>query len=359
MNANTCTHLGALIPAHHDGPRARALAVALLAAADRCATPVTIVVADNGENDGFDGGLPEDARRRVVTVTERGPGYARSAAARRLVDTWQDQSIDLDHAWIISLDADTVIPPDFLAAWVATIKTAAADILSGHSILGALPGDEVLEGDVAAASSWLWGGASFLEQFAGIVNVGGCNHAVRASVCAANDYYLQPLLLSDSGPVLVPGDDWDFGLRGRLRGFTVARAETPTCITSVRRITNDPAGFLAGRTYEKAFAPVTDPKRATPWPPDEDWAAMADKGRTRIVTHFLLKPVVAGLAVSPTLGWFLGESLWQELIAAPVTLSVPSAPWQSYRAALIDRLFQPDAVNLARRISHRLLGVGA
>jgi hypothetical protein len=354
---NQVRELGVAIPAHRDGPRARSLVAGLLMAANQCSIPVTIVVGDNGANDDLAGALSDEVRVKVVPVPKRGPGYARSEAARTLVETWRSHRGNLDDVWIISLDADSAVAPSFLAEWVDSITGSSAHILSGPLYLKPLLGDPPLPGEVDAASHFLWSTAGFLEQFTGIVNLGGSNHAMRASICEANDYYVQSIELDNGREAIVPGDDWDTGARARMHGFSIEHVESPVCRASVRRIVSDPAGFLAGRTYEKEFLPVDERVAPTTWPPPEDWGQMADKGRTRVVSHFLIKGVVAGLPVADSLRWFLGEALWDELRAVP-TLPLADFPnWQAYRTELIRRIFAPDLVDLARRINHRLLGV--
>jgi hypothetical protein len=351
--------LGILVPAHRDGPAAKSLVAALLVAADRCPVPVSIVVADNGGNDGFGGGLPDDARLRTVEVAQRGPGRARTAAARTLVEDWRERGNRLESAWIVSLDADTAVDPDFLIAWTRAIDGSSADVLNGPLFFGPLGGDHALPEDVDAAAAWLWSLTALCETFVGIVNSGGCNHALRASVSEANEYYVQPVASVDGTEVIVPGSDWDFGLRARLQGIRVARVASPICVTSVRRIGHDPAGFLAGRSYEKPFEPVAAGDVATAWPPPEDWASIADNGRARIIAHFLLKPIVADLSAAPSLRWFLGETLWSELNAMSRMARPAPGQWQTYRTKLIGRLFEPETFDLARRIGRRLAGVAA
>jgi hypothetical protein len=355
---NPVDRFGVLVPAHRDGAAARTLVLDLLAAADTAAQPVTLVIADNGGNGDLAAELPRDERLHVVDVAARGPGYARSAAAENLVARFQQQGAALDRAWLVSLDADTRLEPEFLTRWTETIQAASADVLSGPSFFAPIEGGYAMPPDADAASGWLWNMTGFCEHFVGLVNVGGCNHAVRASVCAANDYYVQPTQTVDGQVRMVPGDDWDFGLRARLRGFVVERANAPTCLTSARRLAADPADFIAGRAYEKPFEPVSAPTAAPVWPPAEEWPTMVDTGRARIVAHFLMKAVLAGLPVADTLRWFLGEPLWHELCAAAAVPPPTEAHgWVDYRTELIARLFEPATFDLARRIGRRLGGV--
>jgi hypothetical protein len=268
--------------------------------------------------------------------------------------------VPLETAWIVSLDADVALAPGFLADWVVTIGASDADVLCGPSHFVALPGETPLLEDVRAAGAWLWGHTAWFERFAGVVNVGGCNHAVRASVCEANDHYVQPYVMHFDVAHAVAGDDWDFGLRARLRGFRVERVSGPDCLTSARRIARDPAGFLAGSTYEGPFLSVFEIEPQPTWPPSEGWPALADRGRARLAAHFLLKPALAGLALAPSLRWFLGDALFGRIRALEdVTSPSASTDWVGFRAALIERIFRPDVFDLARQAARRLSGVDA
>jgi GT2 family glycosyltransferase len=349
--------LGVLIPAHRDGARARDAVRALLAGVERAEVPVTIVVADDGGNDGFAGGLPADPNVRVVEVARRGPGHARTAASRSLVEGWRGRGVPLDDAWIVSLDADVDVAFDFLEAWTDVLARAEADVLCAPAHFAALPGEPPLLEDVRAASAWLWSHAAWFERFVGVVNVGGCNHAVRASVCDAVDHYLQPVETVDGVEHVVPGDDWDFGLRARLRGFRVERVPGPECLTSARRIARDPAGFLAGWTYEGPFRSVLEIEHRPAWPPREDWPTLADRGRTRIAAHFLLKPLLAGLPPEPSLRWFLGDAMWERVLGLERPAVPASGDWVEFRRTLVARLFEPEVFDLAGRVARRLSGV--
>ena len=349
--------LGVLLPAHRDGGPARDAVRALVAAADRAEVPITIVVADNGGNDGFAGGLPADPRVHVVEVARRGPGYARTAASKSLVEGWRRRGVPLETTWIVSLDADVDFASDFLEAWVDVLATTEADVLCAPAHFGSLPGEPPLLEDVRAASAWLWSHAAWFERFVGVVNVGGCNHAVRASVCDAVDHYLQPVETQGGVEHVVPGDDWDFGLRARLRGFRVERVPGPDCLTSARRIARDPAGFLAGSTYEGPFRSVLEIEHRPAWPPREDWPSLADRGRTRIAAHFLLKPLLAGLPPEPSLRWFLGDALRERVLGLERLEGAASGDWAEFRRKLVARLFEPEVFDLAGRVARRLSGV--
>jgi hypothetical protein len=240
--------------------------------------------------------------------------------------------------------------------WRREIEYSAGDVLCAPAHFGALVGEVGLDPNVDAASSWLWGDTAFYERFVGVVNSGGCNHAVSVATCLANDSYLQPTAEFAGRSAIVAGDDWDFGLRARMRGFAIERVASPVVVTSTRRHAADPVGFLAGRSYERPFEPVRGSALAAVWPPDEGWDAIAARGRARLVAHFLLKPILAGLEPHGALDWFLGEPLVKQV--AEIASRAPrwDSDWNSFRTAVISLLFEDDVFACCGRIAQRLSG---
>jgi Glycosyltransferase like family 2 len=362
--------LGVVVPARQDGAYAASTVRALLASADALAAagvtvPVTVVLVDDGGNDDFGsqtGGLPDDARLAVATTTEHGPGHARTAGAQAFADRLAGTApgvVRPGEPWIVSLDVDVVIGADFLARWVAAIETSSADVLGAPAHFGPIGTETSLAPDVEAASTWMWGDTGLYAHFAGLVNVGGCNHAVPLAVCRANSWYLQPTQVVDGAERIVAGDDWDFGLRARLSGFTTTRVPGPVVTTSTRRIAADPVGFLAGRSYERPFEPIRGDADPTAWPPAESWAAVAGHGRARLVAHFLAKPLLAGLPSLGALGWFLGPELDAELDKLLVDTPAwrPGQEWNSYRTELVERCFSDEVFGWCSRVALRIAGV--
>lgn len=352
--------LAAVVPARRDGRLAARTARALLSSAELGSIDTVVVVVDDGDNDDFDGGLPSDERLVVVGTEAHGPGHARTAGARAVAALADRRGIAPEAAWLVSLDADVSLDDAFLPAWAATIVGHEADVLGAPAWFGALPGEEPVHDDVLAASGWMWSDTVLYERFVGLVNLGGCNHAASLAAVAANGWYCQPIEAVDGTEVVVAGDDWDFGLRARMAGLAVARVDHPAVVTSMRRIAADPIGFLAGRSYERAFLPVRGTPVAASWPPGEDWVDVARRGRARLVAHFLLKPLLAGIEPSGALDWFLGPDLAGELGSLRARAPEPGgvAGWNDYRTALVALLFEPDAFGWCERVALRIAGAG-
>ncbi|MDA8032822.1 MAG: glycosyltransferase [Actinomycetota bacterium] len=349
--------LGAVVPARRDGVLAGRTARALLSSAGCGTTDTVVVVVDDGDNDGFDGGLPGDERLVVVRTDAHGPGHARTAGARAVAALAGRRGIAPGAAWVVSLDADVSLDDGFLPGWAATIAEQAGDVLGGPALFGPVAGEVPLHDDVLAASGWMWSDTSLYERFVGLVNLGGCNHAASLAAVAANGWYHQPTDRVDGAEVVVAGDDWDFGLRARMAGLEVVRVDGPAVVTSMRRIAADPVGFLAGRSYEAAFLPVRGAPGATSWPPEEPWVDVARRGRARLVAHFLLKPLLAGIEPAGELDWFLGPALSGEL--AGLRARAPGrrdGGWNDYRKALVALLFEPDVFGWCERVALRIAG---
>jgi hypothetical protein len=352
----TVDALGILIPARRDGENAAATVRAVLASAAAVAVPVTVIIIDDGENDGFGTGLPIDSRLAVVRTTEHGPGFARSAGAADFAARVVAAHLETERCWLVSLDADVALEDDFVATWMLEIERSNADVLCAPAHFGALRGEVALDADVDAASSWMWSDTALYERFAGIVNTGGCNHAVSLATWASNDGYLQPTAPFDGAPLIVAGDDWDFGLRARMRGFVVERVSSPVVVTSTRRIVADAVGFLAGRSYELPFVPIRGAAPAPAWPPAEAWSTIVARGRARLVAHFLLKPILAGVQRRGSLDWFLGEALTKELGELVQRAPHWDGDWNTFRTDLVAMLFEDEVFAYCGRIAQHLSG---
>lgn len=348
--------LGIVVPSRRDGHNAAVTARALLASANDVPVPVTVVVVDDGDNDGFGDGLPKDERLVLASTTEHGPGFARSAGVTAFADRVADLGGSPERSWIVSLDADVQLGVRFIPSWLTEIQQSTEDILCAPAHFGALPGESELNGDVRAASSWMWADTSLYERMVGIVNVGGCNHAVSLAVCSANGSYLQPTIGVGSERLIVAGDDWDFGLRARLSRFSIGRVDTPAVVTSTRRLVADPIGFLAGRSYERPFEPVRGSAVIETWPPEEPWNAVAARGRARLAAHFLAKPLFAGVTPVGPLEWFLGESLQEELALLSGRAPHLDSDWNLFRSELVNFLFEDEVFACCGRIAQHLSG---
>lgn len=353
--------VGVVVPARLDGALARRTARALLTSADAGDADTVVVIVDDGDNGGFDGGLPDDDRLVVVATDDHGPGHARTAGARLVLGAAERRGVTPANAWLISLDADVTLDDAFLPTWAATIAASEADVLGAPAHFGPVSGEAPLLDDVVAATGWMWHDTTLYERFVGLVNLGGCNHAVSLETVMANGWYCQPTAEIDGAEAIVPGDDWDFGLRARMAGLRVTRVDGPEVVTSTRRIAADPVGFLAGRTYERAFSPVRASPDGWRWPPEEAWDDIARRGRARLVAHFLLKPLLAGIEARGELAWFLGRQLTGELegLRARAPELEGDAHWNAFRTALVAMLFEPETFRWCERVASRIAGATA
>ena len=350
---NEVEQIGITIPARRDAKRAVQLAQQL-SQQIAMETPTEIVVVDNGDNPGIDeaNSLPGVS---VVCEPKLGPGNARSAGLQKHLARWSN-SHDLERCWIVSLDADAAVSADYIATWVDSIRKTHAPLIAGHSIFSELAGGHSIPESLEVASRWAWEIAGRCEDLIGVVNVGGCNHVVRADVAHDLGGYNQPFARGPNGDVeLLAGDDWDFGLRARISGVETARVHQPTCLTSNRRLACDPVGFLTGACYEGAFAPV-ERYSTQEWPPIESWPSIKKRSAVRLVGHFLVKPAMCGIPLEAKAQWLLGEDLEKELEIIESRSVSARETWNDRRSDLIVELFSPAAIDLAGRIVRRLQG---
>ncbi len=208
--------VGVVVPARdEEGSLARCLA-ALHRAARAVDVPVDVVVAVNATRDGS----AEVARVHGATVVELahpGVGAARAAGASRLL-----RGRDSTRTWLATTDADSVVPPGWLA----------------HQLDLAAAGAEAVVGTICLADHELDGHAAWWQHYRGGLqrvphgHVHGANLAVRGSL------YLQV-----GGFAAVPAHE-DLDLVTRLDASTdrVVRTVAEPVLTSARTEGRTPSG---------------------------------------------------------------------------------------------------------------------
>ncbi|WAC57807.1 glycosyltransferase [Gordonia sp. SL306] len=207
-----------VVPAHNEERLLPACIAALDDATSRVAVPVELVVVLDACTDGSAGLIPE----HVTTVI----GTARSVGAARR--SGFAPYLDVPHAhrtWFATTDADSEVPPDWLAthldvagrgadAFVGTISPKNWDSWSPHTAL--IFGDRYLPGD-------------------GHFHVHGANLGVRA------DWYRRV-----GGFAARTGDeDVDLVRRLRAAGARIDRSGRSPVTTSTRAVGRTDAGFAA------------------------------------------------------------------------------------------------------------------
>jgi hypothetical protein len=346
--------VGFVIPCRGDSAHALRLGKHLVSSGGH--RNVDIIIVDNGENDDLEASAPEG----VTVLEEPEPGVARAMnrGSEHLVASWRRSSMNLANCWIVSIDADCSVGPEFVRSWTSEVSAPGTDVRCGRIHFGGLEAEPDLPVEVHIAWEWLWNYSRWLERFVGVTN-SATNHAVRASAAEAVNYYIQPTDISSSGKRFpVAGTDWDFGLRSRLVGLSVSRVR-PVCRTSTRRIADDPIGFLTGRAYESSFERASG-GRVAGWPPSEEWSDVLDFAVGRFTGHYLVKPALCGIEIDPSLRWFIGEKLWGDLVNKVQSAADPPDPttaaWLPFRRDLIRSLFDPETFELSSTIGRRLLG---
>lgn len=202
----TAPRLSVLIPFHRDDPSA------LIAALSDAGQGQVEVIA-------FDDGAPDPALNAAVTqavasaavpaslITSR-INRGRSGARNRLAKAARG-------AWLLFLDADMGIGPEFLTAWITHIETSTADALFG----GFTPGEATPQTALHAALTET-SDANSAEQRTQIGATAFCssNLAVRADVFARSPF--------DEGYAGWGWEDVDWALTA-AEHFTLAHIENP------------------------------------------------------------------------------------------------------------------------------------
>ena len=111
-SVSTVTAVGVIIPAKDESTRIRAALESVIASCARVSAPCTIVVVDDASSDdtaqiASDALRSHHGRSTVITVD-----VGRAGSARRTgVDAFRSDVADPSSAWVLSTDADSVVPP--------------------------------------------------------------------------------------------------------------------------------------------------------------------------------------------------------------------------------------------------------
>lgn len=204
--AATPPRLSVLIPFHRDDPTAL---IAALSDAGR--GRVEIIAFDDGAPDPALNAAMAQAVASAVTpaslITSR-VNRGRSGARNRLAKAARG-------AWLLFLDADMVIEPEFLTTWITHIETSAADALFGGFTPDKPTPKTALHAALANASD-----SHSLDERARIGSTAFCssNLAVRAAAFAEAPF--------DEGYAGWGWEDVDWALSAAQR-FTLAHVENP------------------------------------------------------------------------------------------------------------------------------------
>ncbi|MGE0307000.1 MAG: glycosyltransferase family 2 protein [Acidimicrobiia bacterium] len=251
-----------------------------------------LVLVNDGSTDET-GEIVDSAGNRwpeIITVQHGrhgGPGAARTTAVAIAC---------ADHArspeWILTTDADVVLPDNWVSAWSTTLAALDADNTVGAvngeeeqaHLLAPYPNAQVLSqrfGEVVVRS----------ESILGPTNLNGVNHAVRTEAYIACGPYRQPVGDGPNGPIMLAGEDWDLGVRLRLAGYRIASTEVAVADRG-RRLLADLVAYLGGTAYEGAFTRV-EASGPTIDVTGEQLAQLLPGTARRALLHFYAKPILA------------------------------------------------------------------
>lgn len=291
-----------VIPAHNEERTIVACLESIAVAVSRLATPeqVEVVVVDNASRDStaeaarsFAGSIPA---LHIISETSKGIGLARAGGARfalsRAATRAQEAAADF---WLITADADVVVPEHWLVNWFDAFARSDALMIAGS---GTFEQDFYDRYPIAAqifrrSHQKLRG----IEQWVGVINVDGYNSAIERRCYAATGPYKQPRrVLPDGMTVNLAGEDWDLSTRAVGLGFRVIRSVHEPVTVSARRFEKAPTDFIDGTAYEQPFDKV-DGYTAAPDIPAEDLEAYYAIGALRTTLHFVAKPLLVNPAL--------------------------------------------------------------
>ena len=267
---------------------------------------ISVYPCDNGSSDktlevinSFSKNFPSFT---VLEEREKGDGLAMLKAAESAFT-----SVD----WIISIDADCVVPIDYISKWAEAIHKTSFPILTGYFVF-----PEAFHKDFPNASKLIQQTTSFnklIKEVFGIVNICGANHAIRKDFYFKAGGYSQPFIIENSEKKLIAGNDWDFGTKSRMLKQEIGYVDVFT-ETSDRRASIDVKSFITGVAYEGVFHSYRDRVIGKDIY-DEEMQDILFQNKFRTVKHYALKPTLADNSVldKPKAKEILGVELIKEI----------------------------------------------
>lgn len=211
-----------VLPVHNE-QAALPRALAGLRAAARCApVPVDLVVVLDSCTDSSAAHLQGLARTTVLAVAARNVGIARAAGMAAAIGS------EPCGLWLMSTDADSVVPPDWVTSHLAH-ATRGADM-----VLGTVT--------VADWQDWPAGlSEAYQHRYASRVRITGHAHVHGANLSLSAHAYLT----AGGFPPLVVAEDRALARAARAAGLRVLSVTDAPVSTSARPFARAPHGFSA------------------------------------------------------------------------------------------------------------------
>ncbi|MFS0732588.1 glycosyltransferase family A protein [Microbacterium sp. 1P10UB] len=234
----TPTRTAVIVPVHDEEELLGDCLSSIIVATKAVRVPVEIVVALDACSDGS-AGVAASAGVRTVELAARLVGAARRAGTTRALELLDGEPRDL---WLAHTDADSIVPPHWLAHQLA-LRDAGADL-----VLGTVRPD--FRG-LSARHAAHWTATHPRGRPA--ANVHGANLGLRA------DAYLA----AGGFPAVAEHEDVELVARARAAGAAVVVSDDGEVLTSARFTGRTPGGYAA---FLRALAadldggvPIDDP----------------------------------------------------------------------------------------------------
>lgn len=284
---------------------------------------VEIVVIDNNSDDGTQKIARSFAQQyehvHLIIERHKGVGYARKTGVRYAMTRSLNGSrsnFPTDALWIISTDADVIVPHTWVSDWLEEIETTDSYILGGgwrfpHDFSIRFPNShQILE----AVNERL----DYAEELFGPINVEGSNSAFNTCAYAVIGPYDQPVTMDKKTlgrTINLPGEDWDMGTRARLLGFRPGRISRSPIVRSARRVEISPVSYFDGTAYEIEFMRVDADEGSPGDVPSTELERLTQVATVRNCVHFVEKPILVdeSLLYQERVIQFLGSELTNEM----------------------------------------------
>lgn len=278
---------------------------------------VEIFFVDNGSSDGTYDVLSKFITKKpfmhLVQEKERGIGFARKKGVQTaLLRSIKRASSHSEHFWLLSTDADTVLPAKWISNWLEVISETPYLIIAGcnqfpNTIKNSYPNSYQILSEVQRF-------VAKMEIAFGVTNCDGNNFAIERLAYATIGPFDQPQRHVGDRKINMPGEDWDMGTKARALGLPIGKDDRNIVTVSARRMERNPYDFFSGNAYEQEFLRVNSPLEVNDVR-NQDLETMLQTAIRRHCIHYVEKPII----MDQTL---LASNSVQQLIGLPQTEAI-------------------------------------
>jgi glycosyltransferase involved in cell wall biosynthesis len=255
----------------------------------RIPIPVKLHVTDNGSSDRTLHIIQNYKEKNFSYSTENkmGVGNARKKGFQTIISQMKGE-INLTDLWILSLDADSIVPDDWLINWYKEMKERDSLFLGGNANFG--PEFKKNWNNSFETLEVIKNIINYIELKVGKINIDGYNNAISAQLYSEIGPFTQAYT-NEAHPMPKPGEDWSLSYEAFRQNKNPALTLLTELEVSPRRFISNPIGYFDGKSYEKSHLRVDS--YSTGKDPVNNSHQFVKIYLEKYLSHYLIKPLLA------------------------------------------------------------------